>query len=190
MNNDFRKWMDITSKLYEEESTEQLDEFAPVVAAMARGAASGAARAAVSSAASGVVSGVLGSGVLGDDEEEPITEFKDVPEDDPFADEWDEDDVDSDSGMRDDHMSAPHGDLSRPGPKYVDDESELDVPAELPRIPKAKVGQAPEDVSGLIGEIDFYQTNGNSMTDKTYDIEKLMNANPDIVRRIHARVVG
>lgn len=174
---DFRKWMDITARLYEE----QVDEMAPVVANAARGALVGAAQ--------GAITGAVGSLM---DEDESLNELKDAPDEiDPFDDNWDDgEDITAADTMDDAHMRAPHGDDSALTPDMVDDESELDTVPEVPGLPKATVAPASDDVSDLIGEIDFYQTNGNSMSDKTYDIEKLMNANPDIIRRIHKLVVG
>lgn len=163
--------MDITSKLYEE----QVDEVAPIVASAARGALAGAAE--------GAVSGALGS--LVGEEDESINEFKDMPEDN-FADEWSEDNVDPLAGHENDHMPDP----VQPLPNEVDDESELDVLPDEPDVPAAKFSHGSADVSDLIGEIDFHQTNGTSSSDKTYDIEKLMNANPEVIRRIHKLVVG
>lgn len=178
---DFRKWMNITAKLYEEQvDEEQIDEVAPLVANAARGALVGAAQ--------GAITGAVGSII---DEDESLNELKDVPEDDPFADEWDDgEDISSLDTLDDAHMKAPHGDETALTPDMVDDESELDTVPDVPGLPKATVAAASDDVSDLIGEIDFYQTNGTSNSDKTYDIEKLMSANPDVIRRIHKLVVG
>lgn len=159
MDNNFRKWMNISSKLFEEE---QIDEIAPVVAALARGAAAGAAGEVVDH--------------LMDDTQ--LDELTDVPEDD-LADEWSEDDsvIDGEEGLGDENMKPPESRFDSPR----DPTSDL-----LP----AAVSAGSEDVSELISEIDFYQTNGNSISNKTYDVEKLLNAPPETIKRIHRLVVG
>lgn len=163
--NDFRKWMDITSKLYEEqddeyedmEDEEQLDEVAPLVIAAARGLAAGAGSA-------------IANKLMGSDQ---IDELKDVPDE---TDEWEEEDeLSADSGLEDQHMVSP---------EYRD----TDAPAV--DLPDQQMSSASEDVSELISDIDFYQTNGTSMSDKTYDVEKLLNAPADTIKRIHRLVTG
>lgn len=49
---------------------------------------------------------------------------------------------------------------------------------------------ASTDVSDLLSEIEYYQSMGMSNTDKSYDLEKLINAPEETIFKIHQRVTG
>jgi hypothetical protein len=49
---------------------------------------------------------------------------------------------------------------------------------------------APEDVSDLIGEIDYLQNLGMSMANREYNVDKLIDMPADMIKRIHSKVKG
>ena len=49
---------------------------------------------------------------------------------------------------------------------------------------------ASEDVSDMLSNIQYYQDMGLSETDRVYDIDKLTSAPVETIKRIHARVTG
>ena len=59
-----------------------------------------------------------------------------------------------------------------------------------PKMPEPTYSSASLDVSELIGKIEYIQNMGMSMTDKHYDVDKLINMKPEVVARIYSRVTG
>lgn len=53
-----------------------------------------------------------------------------------------------------------------------------------------EIQEESEDVSELIAQIRDIQDSGLSMSDKHYDVEKLMLQKPEMIKRIHAKVLG
>lgn len=113
---------------------------------------------------------------LDDDSED---ELDDEPED---GEELDEQRVDE---LRDD--PAPEG-----GFNSIDDGPRSGFGDEEPVIPDMAYGDADagEDVSELIGQIEYIQDMGMSNSGKNYSAELLMNMDPRMVQRIHAKVSG
>ena len=65
-------------------------------------------------------------------------------------------------------------------------------PEDIINNPMQGVGStgASTDVSDLLSEIEYYQSMGMSNTDKSYDLEKLINAPEETIFKIHQRVTG
>ena len=66
---------------------------------------------------------------------------------------------------------------------------DMDMAAPEPEM-AAPAGTESDDVSELINKIQYLQDMGVSMSDVRYDVEKLWNANPEMIQRIYAKVAG
>lgn len=115
-----------------------------------------------------------------DDEEEGLVEL-DIDNSEHYNDEEDEDEAEPRVG--DDEM-VDVGDDEMSGPDDV-------YGKDMPSLDDVQVtAAASEDVSELLGKIEYVQNMGMSMTDRHYDVEQLMKMKPEAIRRIYAKVMG
>lgn len=67
---------------------------------------------------------------------------------------------------------------------------ELDDVESNDELGNVSAHDASEDVSDLIGEIDYLQNLGMSMASREYNVDKLIDMPADMIKRIHSKVKG
>lgn len=113
------------------------------------------------------------------------TEVNEYESDDEELIELDLDDSDdSDYYDDEDDLDIPNFD-STADIESTNSEDELQPPAQEPYT-----SDASEDVSELLGKIEYIQNMGMSMTDRHFDIDQLIRMRPDAIKRIYAKVIG
>ena len=68
--------------------------------------------------------------------------------------------------------------------------SDMDAPVEPAEPMPSAASGAPDDVSDLINKIQYMQDMGISNSERHYDADNLWDANPEMVKRIYAKVAG
>lgn len=113
-------------------------------------------------------------------EEEDLVEL-DLDNSEYYNDEDEADEDEPEPRVGDDEMvDVGDDEMSGPDDVYSDDMPSDDV----------AMGGASEDVSELLGKIEYVQNMGMSMSDRHYDVDQLMKMKPDVIKRIYAKVMG
>lgn len=91
-------------------------------------------------------------------------------------------DLDGSDYYDDDDMEMPEPDAPMDvAPGVANDEMSMDEPG---------ASGASEDVSDILGKIEYIQNMGMSMTDRHYDVDQLMRMRPDAIKRIYSKILG